>query len=108
MKKITPKQLKERLDKEKITILDVRSKEKFQIGRLKHPNAEHINIFKEDIFHFKNTHDPIQLPIPQEQEIVITCTSGNSAKKCADILTDKGYNVTLLEGGMMGWNQENH
>ncbi|HLQ97547.1 MAG TPA: rhodanese-like domain-containing protein, partial [Candidatus Dormibacteraeota bacterium] len=33
-----------------------------------------------------------------------TCTTGNSAGKCADILEDKGYQVTVLEGGITAWN----
>src|SRR5690625_5130648 len=108
MKKITPKQLLRRLEREKIRILDVRNDEKFEIGKLRHPNAECINVFKEEIFQLEEADGQGQLPFTEEQEVIITCTSGNSATRCTKILANKGYNVTLLDGGMVNWNKENN
>lgn len=106
MKKITPTQLKEKLNHKKMTILDVRSKEKFQIGHLKHENAENINVHKNNIFALEETDTDFKLPFPKDKEVIVTCTTGNSATRCARILEEKGYNVTLLEGGMVAWNKE--
>ena len=43
--------------------------------------------------------------IDENKEIIVTCTTGNSAKKCATILEEKGYQVTVLEGGLMAWKE---
>lgn len=106
MNKITPKQLKEKLHKGNVAILDVRSKEKFKMGHLKHSHAENIHIPKTEIFSLEETDTEAKLPFSPNQEVIVTCTTGNSATRCTKILTDKGYNVTLLEGGMTAWHQE--
>lgn len=107
MNKITPEKLKERLDQEELTILDVRTKDKFEIGHLRHSNAENINVFKEDIFALEKEKDGIELPFSPKREVIVTCTSGNSATKCTEILAKHGYKVTVLEGGMVNWNKVN-
>lgn len=104
MKKITPKDLKEKLDVGKATILDIRSKETFALHALEHNNANKINIPKYTIFSLENTNSEVDLPFSKDTEVFITCTTGNSAENCASILSDKGYNVTVLEGGMAAWN----
>lgn len=107
MKEITPKQLLEKLNRETVCILDVRAKEKYEQNHLKHEHAENINIPKATIFALEEDEDtPINLPLSKDKEIIVTCTTGNSARKCAKILSEKGYNVTLLEGGMTKWNND--
>src|SRR5699024_1961097 len=106
MKKITPTQLKEKLNHKKMTILDVRSKEKFKIGHLKHENGENKNDHKKNIFELEETETNYTLPFPKDKEVILTCTTGNSATRCARIEEEKGYNATLLEGGMVAWNKE--
>lgn len=107
MKQITPKQLKERLEQDRLKILDVRSADKFQLGHLKHSNADNIHIFKNEIFNLEQSDEKANLPFSTDQEVIVTCTTGNSATRCTKILADKGYNVTLLTGGMTAWNKEN-
>jgi len=104
IKHITPQQLKEKLNIDKVKVLDVRSEEKFNKGHLKHPNAENIHIPKTEIFALEESDDQTDLPITADEEIIVTCTTGNSAARCTKILTEKGYRVTLLEGGMTAWN----
>lgn len=106
MKKITPQQLSDKLAKEKVRILDVRTEDKFQKGHLKHEHAENINVFKEDIFALETGESEVNLPFAKDEEIIVTCTTGNSATRCTKILQDKGYNVTVLEGGMTAWNEQ--
>lgn len=106
MKTITPKQLLKKLNKNRVSILDVRTEEKFKIGHLKHANAENIHMHKTDIFALEEANPNIELPLTPDTEVIVTCTTGNSATRCTQILTEKGYNVTLLEGGMTAWNQE--
>jgi len=106
MKKITPQELQNKLNNNKVAILDVRSKVKFELGRLKHENAENINILKTEIFSLEESQKEIDIPFSRDTEVIVTCTSGNSASRCTKILAEKGYNVTLLEGGMIAWNKE--
>src|SRR5699024_12250361 len=106
MKKITPQQLLEKLNENKVSVLDVRSKEKFELGYLKHKNSENIHVFKTDIFDLEESDTHVDLPFSQDTEVIVTCTTGNSATRCTKILAEKGYNVTLLEGGMTAWNKD--
>lgn len=107
MKKINSQQLLEKLNEHKVAILDVRSEEKFQMGHLKHGNAKNIHVFKTDIFALEDSEEGENLPFTRDTEVIVTCTTGNSATRCTKILTERGYNVTLLEGGMTAWNKEN-
>jgi len=107
MKKISPKQLKEKLHADQVAILDVRSEEKFQMGHLKHKNAENIHVPKADIFALEETDENVDMPFSPNTEVIITCTTGNSARRCTKILSDKGYNAVLLEDGMTAWNKSN-
>ena len=98
--KITPKELHERLKvEEKIVLLDVRGEEKY--------NEFHIedsrNIPKTVIFGLDESEETTQLSLPKEKVIIVTCTTGNSATKCAHILDAHNYNVTVLDGGLTAW-----
>jgi rhodanese-related sulfurtransferase len=41
--------------------------------------------------------------LPKDKEIIVTCTTGNSATRCATILSEKDYHVVVLEGGITAW-----
>ncbi|WHY78547.1 rhodanese-like domain-containing protein [Neobacillus sp. WH10] len=98
-KKITPKELHERLKSgEKVLLLDVRAEEKFNEFHIK----ESRNLPKTNIFQLDEKQDA-QLSLPKDQEIIVTCTTGNSASKCAAILDTYDYHVTVLDGGLTAW-----
>lgn len=100
IKKITPKELDEKITgNEKVAILDVRAEEKFQENHIE--GSE--NIPKTVIFGLEDTGE--QLPLSMEREVIVTCTTGNSAEKCANILDRLGFNVTVLEGGLTAWKE---
>ncbi|GHI00701.1 rhodanese-like domain-containing protein [Neobacillus kokaensis] len=102
IKKITPRELHLRLQgEEKVMLLDVRAEEKYNQFHIAEPNLESTNIPKTIIFGLEETGK--ELSLPKDQEIVVTCTTGNSAAKCADILDQKNYQVILLEGGITAW-----
>lgn len=105
MNTLSPKHIQEQLMKRSIVVLDVRSEEKFAQHHLEHDNAETINIPKQVIFAAAGTDQDVDMPFSKDTEVIVTCTTGNSAGKCAKILNDKGYRVTLLEGGMTAWNE---
>ncbi|MBV7508360.1 rhodanese-like domain-containing protein [Bacillus sp. sid0103] len=100
LKKITPKELHERLQaEEKTVLLDVRDKEKYNQFHIE----ESLNIPKTNIFELEGLAESKQLALPKDQEMIVTCTTGNSATKCAQILDAHHYNVKVLEGGLTAW-----
>ena len=104
LQKITPKELYEKLQSnEKLTLVDVRSEEKYKEYHIEFPLTESRNIPKTLIFGLEETGDDLSLP--KEREIVVTCTTGNSAAKCANILDSHGMKVTVLEGGLTAWKE---
>jgi rhodanese-related sulfurtransferase len=98
--KISAIELYQRLQqKNNVTIIDVRAEEKFQdyhIGKSR-------NIPKTLIFNLNEGEE--DLALPKDQELIIACTTGNSAAKCADILNEHGYKTVVLDGGLTAWKE---
>jgi rhodanese-related sulfurtransferase len=104
VQKITPKELHEKLQRnEKVALIDVRAEEKYNEFHIEHAFLESQNLPKTIIFELEKTGD--QLPFPREKEIIVTCTTGNSAAKCAHILDGNELNLTVLEGGLTAWKE---
>ncbi|WP_442852776.1 rhodanese-like domain-containing protein [Bacillus sp. UNC438CL73TsuS30] len=104
--KITPKELHERLKRnEKVLLLDVRAEDKYQAEHIAAPQIENLNIPKTIIFGVEETKEDAKLSLPREEEIIVTCTTGNSAAKCASILRNLDYKVKVLEGGLTAWKE---
>jgi rhodanese-related sulfurtransferase len=94
---ITPEELYKKMQQNhKVTIIDVRAEEKYQDFHI----ADSRNIPKSIIFELN---DAEGLSLPKSEVVVITCTTGNSAAKCAHILSEHGYRTTVLEGGLTAW-----
>lgn len=104
MKTITPQQLQNKIQENEVIILDVRAQEKYELNHIKDTNVHSINIPKTNIFDLDANKDAIA-SLPKGQEIIVTCTTGNSARKCAAILAGEDFQVTLLEGGITAWNE---
>jgi rhodanese-related sulfurtransferase len=104
LQNITPKELHERiLGENQIILLDVRAVEKFNEFHIEEPKLVSLNIPKTEIFNLKDGDDLSQLQ--KEQPVIVTCTTGNSAAKCARILDELGYQVEVLEGGLTAWKE---
>ena len=102
LKIISPKQLQQKIrEDQQVLILDVRATEKYENNHIEGGNIKSVNIPKDLIF---NLNEDFLKDLPKTQEIVVTCTTGNSAKKCAAILKENQYDVTVLEGGITAWN----
>lgn len=101
---ISPKELHERIQgKEKVVVLDVRAEEKFRDYHIEDSQVKSVNIPKTKIFELAEGDEPLALP--KEGPFVVTCTTGNSAEKCAKILDDLGLEVEVLEGGLTAWKE---
>jgi rhodanese-related sulfurtransferase len=106
MKTISPIELDAKIQKGKdVLILDVRSADKYESYYINEENVISLNIEKSIIFSLNDDNVEQISSLPKNQELVITCTTGNSARKCAEILSEKNYNVTVLEGGITAWKE---
>lgn len=83
-----------------IMLLDVRAEEKYKDYHIEEKSIKNINIPKN--FIFENNGESLQA-LPKDQEIIVACTTGNSATKCANILSEKDYDVVVLDGGVTAW-----
>ncbi|MGH9951341.1 MAG: rhodanese-like domain-containing protein [Nitrososphaeraceae archaeon] len=43
--------------------------------------------------------------IQRDKEVVTFCGHGNRSMSAAKMLSEKGYNVKTIEGGLDGWNK---
>ena len=85
---------------ERPIILDVRAEDKFAAGHI--PSSMHIP--KQKILPGDEQDLNGLTVLPMDQPIVVTCTTGNSAQRCATVLQEKGYQVSVLDGGITAWN----
>jgi sulfur-carrier protein adenylyltransferase/sulfurtransferase len=90
---ITAIELKERLDHgDRLVVLDVREPQEYQINRIDGstliPLGELPQRYQE---------------LDPSTEIVAQCKSGVRSAKAADFLRLKGYRVSNLKGGILGW-----
>ena len=94
MDTILPSEIKERLDRgEKLAIVDVREDDEVAAGII--PGAKHIPL--------------AQLPdrlseIPQVEELILVCRSGNRSGRAISFLEAQGYKgLKNMTGGMLEW-----
>lgn len=103
-KKISPNELQDRIaGEEEVVVLDVRAEEKYNHFHIKSSQVVSLNIPKNEIFELEYGAELSALP--KDKQIVVTCTTGNSAEKCAKILDGLGYQVEVLEGGLTAWKE---
>ncbi|MFY3790644.1 rhodanese-like domain-containing protein [Ureibacillus sp. MALMAid1270] len=106
VKTITPEELYQKLKlQEKLIVLDVRAAEKYNDFHIEGSTVESLNINKADIFQLEESQQEDLHSLPKDNEIIVTCTTGNSATKCANILSEKQYDVVILEGGITAWKE---
>jgi hypothetical protein len=93
VKKISPKEVEERLRKGDIQILDVRSEEEYKQGHI--PNS--INIPLSELENRLNELD-------RSKEIITVCASGVRSDKAARRLMEMRFDIVKnMSGGMMAW-----
>ncbi|WP_078594752.1 rhodanese-like domain-containing protein [Evansella clarkii] len=93
---ISPKYVKERLDKgENLSIIDVREPQEIAEGKI--PDAKSIPL-GELLTRLKD--------VDQDKEHIMVCRSGNRSGLASEWLSDRGYKVKNMTGGMLKWNDE--
>ena len=106
VKMITAEELFRKIKAEQaFVVVDVRAEDKYNQFHIEANTVEDINMPKTEIFTLEDEVEKVIPQLPQNREMIITCTTGNSATKCANILSTKGYDVTVLEGGITAWKE---
>ena len=101
---INPEELKKKIDNnEDIFLLDVRTPQEYEAWRISYENHNNPKLIPVDRLFMK---DPALLEeIPKDKEIVTVCAHGIRSMIAAKILTQLGYSVKSVKGGMAGWNK---
>lgn len=94
---ITPKEAKEKMEKEEVVIVDVRTQAEFAAGHI--PDA--ILVPNETI----GKEMPVELP-DKEATLLLYCRSGNRSKQAARKLIALGYQNVYDFGGIIDWEGE--
>ncbi|WP_369803179.1 ASCH domain-containing protein [Sporosarcina sp. P2] len=106
VKMITAEELFRKIQTEQALVLvDVRAEDKYNQFHIEANTVEDINVPKTEIFMLDDEVENVLPQLPKNREMIITCTTGNSATKCANILSSRDYDVTVLEGGITAWKE---
>jgi glyoxylase-like metal-dependent hydrolase (beta-lactamase superfamily II)/rhodanese-related sulfurtransferase len=98
---IKPAELKKKIDSgEDIFILDVRNPEEHESWKVSYDRYQDTALIPIDALS-----SPEALKqIPKDKQVVTFCGHGNRSMSAAKMLSEKGYNVKTIEGGLDGWN----
>lgn len=96
MKEIDAQSLQNLLDAGKpVNVIDIR--EPFELMTGKIPGAKNITLADIEAGNHK---------FNKEEEYVLVCRSGRRTAYATELLTDQGYDVTNMVGGMLDWQGE--
>lgn len=103
VKTISTKEIaKKVLNQEQLFILDVRSTDAFDDWKVEGKNTKVMNA----PFSQLTEEDAILDKLPKDKEIYTMCAKGNSSKRAAEYLEEKGFqHVYSIEGGMKAWGE---
>jgi rhodanese-related sulfurtransferase len=94
---IQPKEVKEKLSREEVVILDIRSAKEYSVSHL--PNAKFIDYDRFDVSQVQD--------ISKETEVVVYCSVGYRSEKIGEKLKSAGFtNVSNMYGGIFQWKNE--
>ena len=98
MLNLSVKEFSEKIAKEGVVILDVRTPEEFSEGYIE--GAQNIDFYRED---FKTEIDFLDMKFTY----AVYCRSGNRSGQAVKILHDAGFQTVYnLEGGVIDWAKE--
>ncbi|WP_075526822.1 rhodanese-like domain-containing protein [Sporosarcina ureilytica] len=96
MKEISTKEVLQKLnDGEKLNMVDVREEEEVALGMV--PGAQHIPLGE----------IPARLDeLDKDTQYVMICRSGGRSGNACNFLSEQGYDVMNMTGGMLDWEGE--
>ncbi|MGH9975971.1 MAG: MBL fold metallo-hydrolase, partial [Nitrososphaeraceae archaeon] len=101
---IEPSDLKNKMDSgENLYLLDVRTPEEYQSWKISYDKHVEPSLLPLD----KLSSDEQIRNIPRDREVITVCSHGMRSKMAAEYLSQLGYNVKSIRGGMVAWNNIN-
>ncbi len=98
--RITSDELKKKIDKgEDIFILDVRNQHEHDAWSVSYDRYRDTPLIPVDTI----TSSAALKQIPKDKEIITFCTHGQRSSNAAKMLSELGYRVKTIEGGLDGW-----
>ncbi|WP_067730836.1 rhodanese-like domain-containing protein [Oceanobacillus damuensis] len=95
IKEITPSEVEEIMDKDNIVVIDVREDEEVAQGKIK--NAKHIPLGS----------IPEAAPdLDKNKDYIMVCRSGKRSMNASEYLSEQGFKVINMKGGMLEWEGE--
>ncbi|WP_409343318.1 MBL fold metallo-hydrolase [Paenibacillus sp. MBLB4367] len=92
-------------DGKDVWILDVRNTEEYAGWKIDGKTVRSINI---PYFDFLEEDEASFKDLPREEEMTVVCAKGGSAMFVAELLAEKGFKSSVLDGGMLAWSQFYH
>lgn len=89
-------------NKEELFILDVRNEEDFQDWKIEGENFDYLNI---PYFELLDGVEEIIEKIPNDKEVLVVCAKEGSSVMVGEMISDAGFNVSYLQGGMKAWSE---
>ncbi|MCR2821158.1 MBL fold metallo-hydrolase [Lederbergia panacisoli] len=100
---MSPHELTQKVfNNEKLFILDVRNENDFQDWKIEGENFEYLNV---PYFDLLDGVEEMINQLPSKQDILVVCAKEGSSIMVADMLSEQGFNVSYLEGGMKAWSE---
>lgn len=97
--KIANEQAFKKIKKKGVQLVDVRTDKEYEQNHIK--NAIHIDWMNQDKFSEIASH------LNKKKPVYVYCKSGNRSSKAAKFLTEQGFQVFDIEGGILNWEASN-
>jgi glyoxylase-like metal-dependent hydrolase (beta-lactamase superfamily II) len=103
MQAITAEKLNEWVvGKKEFFIFDVRNVKDFEDWKVEGENIQYLNI---PYFELIDGVEEVVDQLPKDKDIVVICAKEGSSVMVAEMLSDAGFNVSYLSGGMKSWSE---
>ncbi len=93
------------LNKEALFVLDVRNESDFKDWKIEGENFEYLNI---PYFELLDGVEKIMEKLPSDKDILVVCAKEGSSLMVAEMLSEEGFTVSYLKGGMKSWSEFLH
>jgi glyoxylase-like metal-dependent hydrolase (beta-lactamase superfamily II)/rhodanese-related sulfurtransferase len=96
-------ELKQKIDRgDNVYILDVRTPQEYKAWKISYNKYKDLPLIPIDQL-ISSTQKALE-HVPKDKEIITVCAHGNRSMMAARLLSQYGYNVKSLKGGMAQWN----
>lgn len=80
-----------------VQLVDVRTPEEYEEGHI--AGSKNINVFDKDFV------EEAEKTLDKSKPVAVYCRSGKRSADAAEKLTEHGFKVTNLEGGILAWKE---